>query len=171
MAFRLTWTCMRVLTLFQTTIRVAHRLEKLVKQGDTHMSRGYTRALARTAPVAPATARPQGGIGTSFDCPAMAAACLRECRRVFPFLNLARTSKCRAVAEVTSVWRYCYSNLRYEEFEVRYGRERRVWRASGERRINGLRECCCDIGVHILGGLRLLPVRMRVSREHPLNGR
>lgn len=63
------------------------------------------------------------------------------------------------------------SNLRYEEFDVRYVSERQVWRASGERKINGLRECCCDIGVHILGGMRLLPACMRVSREHPLNGR
>lgn len=31
------------------------------------MSRGYTRAFAITAPVAPATASPQGGIAASFD--------------------------------------------------------------------------------------------------------
>jgi hypothetical protein len=37
----------------------------------THMSRGYTSALAITAPVAPATAKPQGGMGASFDCPAI----------------------------------------------------------------------------------------------------
>lgn len=37
----------------------------------SHMSRGYTRALAMTAPVAPATARPQGDKGASFDCPAI----------------------------------------------------------------------------------------------------
>jgi hypothetical protein len=36
------------------------------------MSKGYTRALAITAPVAPATANPQGGMGASFDCPAIA---------------------------------------------------------------------------------------------------
>jgi hypothetical protein len=30
-------------------------------------------ALAMTAPVAPAIARPHGGIGASFDCPAMAS--------------------------------------------------------------------------------------------------
>jgi hypothetical protein len=29
--------------------------------------------LAKTAPVAPATASPQGGIGASFDSPAMAS--------------------------------------------------------------------------------------------------
>ena len=39
----------------------------------THMSRGYTIAFAMTAPVAPATARPHGGIDASFDCPAIAA--------------------------------------------------------------------------------------------------
>jgi hypothetical protein len=38
----------------------------------THMSRGYTIAFAMTAPVAPATARPHGGIRASFDCPAIA---------------------------------------------------------------------------------------------------
>jgi len=37
----------------------------------THMSKGYTKALAMAAPVAPATASPQGGIGASFDCPAI----------------------------------------------------------------------------------------------------
>jgi hypothetical protein len=94
---------MRVLTLLRASVRAVHRLGRFVKHGDTHMSRGYTRAFARTAPVAPATARPQGGMGASFDCPAIVAACLRSYRRVFPFLNLARTSKCRAVAEVTSV--------------------------------------------------------------------
>ena len=36
------------------------------------MSKGYTSALAMTAPVAPATANPQGGIKASFDCPAIA---------------------------------------------------------------------------------------------------
>jgi hypothetical protein len=30
-------------------------------------------AFAMTAPVAPATARPHGGINASFDCPAIAA--------------------------------------------------------------------------------------------------
>jgi hypothetical protein len=40
--------------------------------GNTHMSRGYTSAFAMTAPVAPATARPHGGIKASFDCPAIA---------------------------------------------------------------------------------------------------
>jgi hypothetical protein len=32
------------------------------------MSRGYTRAFARAAPVAPATARPHAGRGASLDC-------------------------------------------------------------------------------------------------------
>lgn len=41
-------------------------------QIQTHMSRGYTSALAMTAPVAPASANPHGGIKTSFDCPAIA---------------------------------------------------------------------------------------------------
>jgi hypothetical protein len=35
------------------------------------MSKGYTIAFAMTAPVAPATARPQGGSGASLDCPAI----------------------------------------------------------------------------------------------------
>lgn len=37
----------------------------------SHMSKGYTIAFAITAPVAPATARPQGGMSASFDCPAI----------------------------------------------------------------------------------------------------
>ena len=41
------------------------------KRISTHMSKGYTSAFAITAPVAPATAKPQGGIGASFDCPAI----------------------------------------------------------------------------------------------------
>jgi hypothetical protein len=36
------------------------------------MSKGYTSAFAMTAPVAPATANPQGGITASFDWPAIA---------------------------------------------------------------------------------------------------
>lgn len=53
------------------------------------------------------------------------------------------------------------------------------WSMSGRDSSSGLvkseksmafRECCCDIGVHILGGMRLLPVRMRVSRDHPPKG-
>ncbi len=52
------------------------------------MSRGYTKAFAKTAPVAPATARPQGGIAASFDCPAMAI-----------FVSLL-SSVCRAVDSV-----------------------------------------------------------------------
>jgi hypothetical protein len=39
---------------------------------DTYMSKGYTIALARTAPVAPAIASPQGGIGVSLDGPTIA---------------------------------------------------------------------------------------------------
>lgn len=35
------------------------------------MSNGYTNAFAMTAPVAPATARPQGGSVASLDCPAI----------------------------------------------------------------------------------------------------
>lgn len=35
------------------------------------MSKGYTIAFAITAPVAPATASPQGGMSASFDCPAI----------------------------------------------------------------------------------------------------
>jgi hypothetical protein len=40
----------------------------------THMSRGYTRALAMTAPVAPATAFPHGGSGAGFTGKAMVMA-------------------------------------------------------------------------------------------------
>lgn len=36
-----------------------------------YMSRGYTSAFARTAPVEPATARPQGGSAAAFDCAVM----------------------------------------------------------------------------------------------------
>ena len=61
-----------------------------MKQGDTHMSRGYTRALARTAPVAPATARPQGGMGASFDCPAIAACVFLNLGAYFLFYKPGR---------------------------------------------------------------------------------
>lgn len=51
-----------------------HIWEDSFRQGkelDTHMSSGYTRALARTAPDAPATAYPHGGKGGTFDCAAI----------------------------------------------------------------------------------------------------
>jgi hypothetical protein len=35
------------------------------------MSKGYTMAFAITAPVAPATASPHGGMSVSFDCTAI----------------------------------------------------------------------------------------------------
>ena len=41
--------------------------------GAAHISKGYTRALARTAPVAPAVAFPQGPIGTGLDMTAIPA--------------------------------------------------------------------------------------------------
>lgn len=37
----------------------------------TNISKGYTKALANTAPVEPATARPHGGSGAGFDCTGM----------------------------------------------------------------------------------------------------
>ena len=43
-----------------------------IGMGSIYMSRGYTMVLAKTAPVAPAMASPQGGIGDSFESPAMA---------------------------------------------------------------------------------------------------
>jgi hypothetical protein len=55
--------------------------------------------LARTAPVAPATASPQGGIGASFDSPAMACIAKGD-----PFPNFQQRSAFRqpvsGVAEV-----------------------------------------------------------------------
>ena len=67
-----------------------------------YMSRGYTIVLAKTAPVAPATASPQGGIGASFDSPAMA--CLAK---GYSLLNFPQRSAFRqpvtGVAEVV----YC----------------------------------------------------------------
>ena len=48
------------------------RRRRFGSENKTHMSRGYTIAFAMTAPVAPATARPHGGIKASFDCPAIA---------------------------------------------------------------------------------------------------
>jgi hypothetical protein len=63
------------------------------------MSRGYTMVLARTAPVAPATASPQGVIGASFDSPAMS--CIAK---GYPLLNFPQRSAFRqpvtVVAEV-----------------------------------------------------------------------
>lgn len=41
------------------------------ESGQSYISKGYTRALARTAPVEPATARPHGGSGAGFDCAAI----------------------------------------------------------------------------------------------------
>lgn len=42
------------------------------------MSKGYTIALAMTAPVAPATASPHGGSRTSFDCADIVDDCGKE---------------------------------------------------------------------------------------------
>jgi hypothetical protein len=43
----------------------------LLRRLGIYISKGYTMAFAKTAPVAPAMANPQGGIDASFERPAM----------------------------------------------------------------------------------------------------
>lgn len=69
---------------------------------DAHISNGYTKALAKTAPVAPATAKPQGGMGATFDCPAIVMMLenmpFKDSVQLCPGLGVLRAAEARGAA-------------------------------------------------------------------------
>jgi hypothetical protein len=74
------------------------------------MSRGYTRALARTAPVEPAIAKPQGGSGAGFDRTAIAESIRRGfCRQRLGWWEEGEEAK-RAPSVATSTRRRWRAN-------------------------------------------------------------
>ena len=62
---------------FDAVCLSASGMERAIHSCLSYMSKGYTMAFARTAPVAPATAFPQGGSRTCFDWPPMVSICMK----------------------------------------------------------------------------------------------
>lgn len=87
------------------------------------MSSGYTIAFAITAPVAPATAKPHGGIKASFDCAAMAKLSWNNLWRIYESVGTEGTGK---EGSDESLWRQSHGCrlVRYgkinQQYDMRY---------------------------------------------------